>query len=135
MSDIKQVDCNNQVKHVNKKKLPRSYTSTQDVLSLKRTMKQFQQRQRNINKAIKFQNELLKELVNNPNGKTTSQVKLHSNTLDLLSDDLELCKHTIAYCASEIQLTRQQTFESLTDYHPDREVAKMRLTKVNKLGR
>lgn len=135
MSYIKQVDCNNQVKRVNKKELPRSYTSTQDVLSLKRTMKQFQQRQRNINKAIKFQKELLKDLVSNPNGKTTSQVKLHSNTLNLLSDDLELCKHTIAYCANEIQLARQQTFESLTDYHPDKEVAKMRLTKMNKLSR
>ena len=119
---------------VNKKLMVKSYTSTNEVLSLKRQLKLYQQEVASLRKLIKFQKQFLSTVKQDNNhfftdniGKTASYIKNLNNTVNKLESFLLIYEDGVKVTSYEIQLNRQRTFEELCNYHPDKEVAKKRM--------
>lgn len=116
---------------VNKKEMVKSYTSTYDVLELKKQMKVYQHNVNKLKKLIKHNKDLLKYFsnYNHQESKTNSVLKGVESTIKQLQDLLGVYEVGVAATANEIQLQRQEVFESLTGYHSDKEIAKKRIVK------
>lgn len=119
------------MKQVNKKEMVKSYTSTYDVLELKKQMKIYQHHVRSLNKSIKHNKGLLKYFSNysHQESKTSSVLKGIENTIKQLQDILGIYEDGVKIAAQEIQLQRQEVFENLCQYHPNKDVAKKRIAK------
>lgn len=119
------------MKQVNKKEMVKSYTSTYDVLELKKQMKIYQHQVRSLNKSIKHNKDLLKYFsnYNHQESKTSSVLKGIENTIKQLQDFLGVYEDGVKITAQEIQLQRQEVFENLCQYHPNKDVAKKRIAK------
>ena len=116
---------------VNKKEMVKSYTSTNSVLELKRQLKTYKRKVNDVKKQIKHEKDMLKYFSKYPHqgGKTLTTLKGIQKSINLLEDFLEVYEVGVAATAKEIQLQRQEVFESLTGYHPDKEIAKKRIVK------
>ena len=119
---------------VNKKLMVKSYTSTNEVLSLKRQLKLYQLETKQLKKLIKFQKQVLSTVKQDKNhfftdniGQTASYIKNLNNTVNKLESFLLIYEDGVKVTSYEIQLNRQRTFEGLCNYHPDKEVAKKRM--------
>ena len=117
-----------QVNRVNKKVVnsTKNYTSTSEVKELKETLRAYQQQSKELVKLIKH---FKGDLRFSKNLHQISNIKLLETTLKHLEYFLQVYQDGIKMTSYEIQLKRQQVFESLCNYHPDREVAKARLLK------
>jgi len=109
---------------VNKKSIPKSYTTTKEVINLKKELKAYKAKVIKLKKLIKFNKNLEPQM-----GKTDSQRKAIDATVQELEYMLKVYEDSVKLSAYEIQLSRQRTFESLCNYHPDKETAKKRLVK------
>lgn len=110
-------------KFVNKKLYPKSYTSTADVLDLKKEMKKSQHIAASIRKCIKYETNALKSVIRK------SAIKHKQGVIEHLSKYLEIQEAMISFTAREIQLKRQEAFEGLCNYHPNSIIAKGRMVK------
>lgn len=116
---------------VNKKEMVKSYTSTYDVLELKKQMKAYQHNVNKLKKLIKHNKDLLKYFsnYNHQEKKTNTVLKGIESTIKQLQDFLGVYEDGVKIAAQEIQLQRQEVFESLCQYHPNKDVAKKRIAK------
>lgn len=124
-----------EVNIVNKKLLIRSYTSTPDVLDMKKDLKNLQKGVRDYNKRIKFFESEIEFFLEEPkqNGNTTTSINHYENTINDLKVLLSAFEECVVSKSKDIQHTRQKVFESLKDYHPDYETAKKRFVHGVKL--
>lgn len=116
---------------VNKKEMVKSYTSNYDVLELKKQMKAYQNNVNNLKKLIKHNKDLLKYFsnYNHQEKKTNTVLKGIESTIKQLQDFLGVYEDGVKITAQEIQLQRQEVFENLCQYHPNKDVAKKRIAK------
>ena len=125
-------------KHVNKKltNSTKNYTTTSEVKELKETLRSYQQQSKELVKLIKWHKEKLKWMPVFKKGFSTNQLhkdfKIVESTIKHLEYFLQVYQDGIKMTSYGIQLKRQQVFESLCNYHPDKEVAKARLLKSAK---
>lgn len=111
---------------VNKKVVnsTKGYTTTSEVKELKETLRSYQQQSKGLIKLIKWHKLDAKLEIRK------SRIKNVEATIKHLEYFLQVYQDGIKMTSYEIQLRRQQVFESLCNYHPDKEVAKKRLMQV-----
>ena len=124
-----------EVNIVNKKLLIRSYTSTPEILSMKKDLKKLQKGVRDYNKRIKFFESEIEYFLEEPkqNGNTTTSINHYEDTVLDLKALLSAFEECVVNKSKDIQHARQKVFESLKDYHPDYETAKKRFVNGVKL--
>ena len=101
----------------------KNYTTTSEVKELKETLRSYQQQSKELVKLIKWY-KLDAKLETRK-----SRIKNVEATIKHLEYFLQVYQDGIKMTSYEIQLKRQQVFESLCNYHPDKEVAKARILK------
>ena len=124
-----------EVNIVNKKLLIRSYTSTPEIVAMKKDLKKLQKCVRDYNKRIKFFESEIEYFLEEPkqNGNTTTSINHYEDTILDLKVLLSAFEEFVVNKSKDIQHARQKVFESLKDYHPDYEIAKKRFVNGVKL--